>query len=53
MNAKAVSSPESQPRYAVEDKTSKTDDRRIASVTPLPPPEHLIRFFPSGTKTEA
>ena len=54
MNAKAVSSPESQPRYAVEDKTSKTDDERIASVTPLPPPEHLIRFFPiSGTKTEA
>ncbi len=36
------------------DKTSKTDDERIKNVTPLPPPEHLIRFFPiSGTPVEA
>ena len=28
------------------DKTSLTDDERIDGVTPLPPPEHLIRFFP-------
>jgi 3-deoxy-7-phosphoheptulonate synthase len=30
------------------DKTSKTDDERIKNVTMLPPPEHLIRFFPIG-----
>ena len=36
------------------DKTSQTDDERIRKVTPLPPPEHLIRFFPiSGTPAEA
>ena len=35
------------------DKTSQTDDERIRNVTPLPPPEHLIRFFPiRGTATE-
>jgi 3-deoxy-7-phosphoheptulonate synthase len=35
------------------DKTSQTDDERIRDVTPLPPPEHLIRFFPiRGTATE-
>src|SRR5687768_17285229 len=28
------------------DKTSLTDDERIDNVIPLPPPEHLIRFFP-------
>ena len=28
------------------DKTSSTDDERITNVVPLPPPEHLIRFFP-------
>jgi 3-deoxy-7-phosphoheptulonate synthase len=28
------------------DKTSQTDDERISDVTPLPPPDHLIRFFP-------
>ncbi|MBH1987553.1 MAG: 3-deoxy-7-phosphoheptulonate synthase [Burkholderiales bacterium] len=36
------------------DKTSQTDDERIRNVTPLPPPEHLIRFFPiSGTPVES
>jgi 3-deoxy-7-phosphoheptulonate synthase len=28
------------------DKTSRTDDERIKDITVLPPPEHLIRFFP-------
>src|SRR4051812_29031780 len=30
----------------IDDKTSLTDDERIDKVVPLPPPEHLIRFFP-------
>jgi 3-deoxy-7-phosphoheptulonate synthase len=35
------------------DKTSLTDDERIDSIVPLPPPEHLIRFFPiQGTAVE-
>ncbi|HYD56914.1 MAG TPA: 3-deoxy-7-phosphoheptulonate synthase [Burkholderiales bacterium] len=35
------------------DKTSSTDDERIEDVVPLPPPEHLIRFFPiRGTPVE-
>ena len=29
-----------------EDRTSQTDDNRIQSLTVLPPPDHLIRFFP-------
>jgi len=36
-------------RYAgtvPEDRTSLTDDERIANVVPLPSPEALIRFFP-------
>ncbi len=36
------------------DKTSLTDDERIEDVVPLPPPEHLIRFFPiQDTPVEA
>ncbi len=36
------------------DRTSLTDDERIANIVPLPPPAHLIRFFPiQGTATEA
>ena len=46
----------SQPtdeRLALSEKTSQTDDQRIQDVTPLPPPEHLIRFFPiAGTPVE-
>ena len=39
--------------YASVDKTSETDDERIQEITVLPPPEHLIRFFPiQGTATE-
>lgn len=36
------------------EKTSQTDDERIKDITVLPPPEHLIRFFPiRGTPVEA
>jgi 3-deoxy-7-phosphoheptulonate synthase len=35
------------------DRTSLTDDQRIGNVVPLPPPEHLIQFFPiRGTAAE-
>jgi 3-deoxy-7-phosphoheptulonate synthase len=35
------------------DRTSQTDDQRIQDITVLPPPEHLIRFFPiQGTPVE-
>ena len=38
----------------ISDKTSLTDDERIENITPLPPPENLIRFFPiQGTPVEA
>ncbi len=40
--------------YANGERTSRTDDLRIENVTPLPPPEHLIRFFPiAGTPVES
>ena len=46
-------SSESGHGYALSEKTSQTDDQRIKDVTPLPPPEHLIRFFPiAGTPIE-
>ena len=39
--------------YAQSERTSQTDDQRIKDVMPLPPPEHLIRFFPiAGTPVE-
>ncbi len=39
--------------YAPVEKTSQTDDERIQEITVLPPPEHLIRFFPiAGTPVE-
>jgi 3-deoxy-7-phosphoheptulonate synthase len=39
--------------YANVEKTSRTDDERIKDITVLPPPEHLIRFFPiRGTAVE-
>jgi 3-deoxy-7-phosphoheptulonate synthase len=35
------------------DRTSLTDDQRIEDIVPLPPPEHLIRFFPiEGSEVE-
>ena len=40
--------------YPSVEKTSQTDDERIKDITVLPPPEHLIRFFPiRGTAVEA
>src|SRR5665647_2170050 len=55
MNAKATpASPTPDSWYASVDKTSQTDDERIKDITVLPPPEHLIRFFPiRGTAVEA
>ena len=36
------------------DRTSQTDDARIKDITVLPPPEHLIRFFPiQGSPVES
>ncbi|MFZ3129107.1 MAG: 3-deoxy-7-phosphoheptulonate synthase, partial [Rhodoferax sp.] len=41
------------PAARPADRTSKTDDERIKDITVLPPPEHLIRFFPiRGTAVE-
>ncbi|WP_396270019.1 3-deoxy-7-phosphoheptulonate synthase [Ideonella sp.] len=54
MNAKSVT-PASDLRssLSLSERTSETDDQRIEDVTPLPPPEHLIRFFPvAGTPIE-
>ena len=40
--------------YAHVDRTSQTDDQRIEDITVLPPPEHLIRFFPiRGSEVES
>ncbi len=51
MNAKSLVQPEG--RSSIIDRTSQTDDERIRDITPLPPPEHLIRFFPiRGTSVE-
>ncbi|MBT9596198.1 MAG: 3-deoxy-7-phosphoheptulonate synthase [Vitreoscilla sp.] len=55
MNAKATTSTDAPARsgLVLSERTSETDDQRIHEVTPLPPPEHLIRFFPiAGTPTE-
>ncbi len=57
MNAKSTSpypsSQQAERWYSPQDKTSQTDDERILDITPLPPPEHLIRFFPiRGTAME-
>ena len=39
--------------YSQVDRTSETDDERIRGINVLPPPEHLIRFFPiAGSATE-
>ena len=55
MNAPVQSAkPPSESWYASVEKTSRTDDERIKDVTVLPPPEHLIRFFPiRGTAVES
>jgi 3-deoxy-7-phosphoheptulonate synthase len=52
MNPKSTH-PALDSRLALSERTSETDDQRIRDVTPLPPPEHLIRFFPiAGTPVE-
>ncbi|MEN9538846.1 MAG: hypothetical protein RLZZ126_1081 [Pseudomonadota bacterium] len=41
-------------RLGVSDRMGDTDDNRIKEINVLPPPEHLIRFFPiSGSPVEA
>ena len=45
MNAKTTAASDAWYAHPV-DKTSQTDDQRIKDITVLPPPEHLIRFFP-------
>ena len=52
-SASTAASSEPAHGYTLSEKTSETDDQRIQEVTPLPPPEHLIRFFPiAGTPAE-
>ncbi len=39
--------------HQATDRTGQTDNQRIKDITVLPPPEHLIRFFPiAGTSVE-
>ncbi|MBK8071466.1 MAG: 3-deoxy-7-phosphoheptulonate synthase [Ramlibacter sp.] len=53
MNAKSASNTSDAWYASPVDKTSQTDDERIKDIMPLPPPEHLIRFFPiRGTAVE-
>lgn len=53
MNAKAANSSVGSWQ-ASQERTSQTDDERIKEITVLPPPEHLIRFFPiRGTPVES
>jgi 3-deoxy-7-phosphoheptulonate synthase len=48
-----MSTADSFPPHIPVDRTSLTDDERIGNIVPLPPPEHLIRFFPiQGTPVE-
>lgn len=48
-----ASSPGDILTQSPSDRTSLTDDERIADLVPLPPPAHLIRFFPiQGTQVE-
>jgi len=58
MNAKAAVSTDpdawaSPLNVNATDRTGETDNERIKDITVLPPPEHLIRFFPiKGTPVE-
>ena len=56
MNAKAVADQDawtSSLNANTTDRTGETDNERIKDITVLPPPEHLIRFFPiHGTPVE-
>jgi len=50
MNAKTTL--DAWPQHPA-DRTGQTDDERIKDITVLPPPEHLMRFFPiAGTAVE-
>lgn len=57
MNAKSIAT-STDAWYAnavanATDRTGQTDNERIKDITVLPPPEHLIRFFPiEGTAVE-
>jgi len=45
--------PDRRHDSASSDRTSQTDDERIKAINVLPPPDHLIRFFPiAGTPVE-
>src|SRR5207244_12681779 len=51
---KKMTTPDHYLATVPADKTSLTDDERIENIVPLPPPEHLIRFFPiQGTPVES
>jgi len=56
MNAKLSADPvhwSSPVSVPISDRTGRTDNERIKDITVLPPPEHLIRFFPiAGTEVE-
>lgn len=58
MNAKAVAALDQAAwvnslNVNATDRTGETDNERIKDITVLPPPEHLIRFFPiQGTAVE-
>jgi len=58
MNAKSIAA-STDAWYAnvvanATDRTGQTDNERIKDITVLPPPEHLIRFFPiHGTAVES
>lgn len=46
--------PIDEDRKVPSDRTSVTDDAHVEDIIPLPPPEHLIRFFPiRGTSVES
>ena len=52
----ALDNPLTGPTTEVRDndRTSETDDQRVVDMVLLPPPEHLIRFFPiQGSAVEA
>ncbi|HQX58972.1 MAG TPA: 3-deoxy-7-phosphoheptulonate synthase, partial [Burkholderiaceae bacterium] len=47
------SQPDRRSSQSNSDRTSQTDDERIKAINVLPPPDHLIRFFPiRGTPVE-
>jgi 3-deoxy-7-phosphoheptulonate synthase len=54
MSSSTKAAPATENWHANVEKTSRTDDERIKDITVLPPPEHLIRFFPiRGTPVES